>query len=429
MSAPLALLGGAATWTGGWPDWPQAGPGAIPLIEEAIASGRWAISGDWTGRETLDRRFSRAFAAYLGTRHCLTVDHGSSALVAALLALGVGWGDEVIVPGLTWVACASAVLRVNAVPVLVDICPDTLCMSPAAVEAAITPATAAILVVHLYSAMADMDALRAIAARHGLPIIEDCAQAHGAVWTGRRAGALGAIGAFSMQQGKTLTSGEGGALVTADPELASRLEQLRGDGRRYAASMPAQGHPELVAMPGAQGFNFCLSEMQSALLLDGLTRLDDQNRTRARNATLLDDGLAGVGGFEPIRPHPANEVRAYYHYAVRYHVEDFAGCPVEAVCRALEQELGAWVHPPYRPLNDHPLYRPHNYPPLAGTPLAERLDPRRFPLPEAHRQADRTILLHHAMLLAQPGAIDACVAAFAKVRHHSHALAAWARSR
>ena len=172
----LAALGGPRVWTEGWPHWPRFGPRALPLLQEVLESQRWAISGNWTGRRTMDEVFCARFAEFLGCGRVLAVDHGSSALVAALLALEVGEGQEVILPGLTWVACATTVLRVNALPVLVDVCPRTLCLDPTAVEAAITPRTAAIMVVHLYSAMADMDELRRIASNHGIPIVEDCAE-------------------------------------------------------------------------------------------------------------------------------------------------------------------------------------------------------------------------------------------------------------
>ncbi|WP_129577429.1 MULTISPECIES: DegT/DnrJ/EryC1/StrS aminotransferase family protein [Sorangium] len=423
---PLALLGGKPVWTERWPVWPRHGERALARLQSVLEGGRWAVSGAWNGQRTMDQEFSERFAAYLGASHAYTVDHGSSALFAALQAVGVGFGQEVIVPGLTWVACASAALRLNAVPVLVDVSADTLCMSPAAVEAAITPSTAAILVVHLYSAMADMERLRSIADRHHLPLVEDCAQAHGAIWDGRHAGTLGDVAAFSMQQGKVMTCGEGGALVTSDPAIARRLELLRTDGRRYLAAAPPVGHPDLEERGDIQGFNLCLSEFQSALLLDALERLEEETEQRAAMADLLARRLGELRGVEPIRPHPQNTRRAYYHYAVRFEAEEFAGCSVEQICAALEAELGTWVHPPYRPLDAHPLYRPERY---AGLPAAlrERADPRRFPLPEAHRQASRTLLFHHSVLLGSEHHINAIAEALAKVQAGAAALRALPR--
>ncbi len=412
----LALLGGPPVYPGPWPAWPTAGSRARPLLDAVLASGRWALSGPWTGTPTLEGEFSRTFADFLGIRHCLTVDHGSSALLAALLALDIGAGDEVIVPGLTWVACASAVLRVNATPVLVDVSADTLCVAPEAVAAAITPRTKALLAVHLYSAMADMDALAAVANRHGIPIIEDAAQAHGAVWAGKRAGTIGRIGAFSMQQGKVLTAGEGGAVVTDDDKLAARLEQLRADGRQYAADGLRLGHPHLREVGHVLGFNLALSEFQAAILIDGMDRLPAETIARARGADLLTRHLAQVAGLEPIRPHPANSLRAYYHYAVRYDAPTFGHCSVGTLCRALEAELSLPVTAPYVPLDSHPLLAPS-----LRDPRAPRTR-RPAPLVEAHRQAGRTVLFHHPVLLASEEHLVAIALAFEKVQRHARLL-------
>ena len=404
----LALHGGTPVWCEGWPAWPE--PGAAAEVLAAVArSDRWAVSGNWTGRPTLDTRLGEAFAAFTGARYCVPVDHGSSALLAGLHALGVAQGDEVIVPGLTWVACASVVARAGAVPVLADIEPRTLCMDPAAVEAAITPATRAIIVVHLYSAMADMDELEAVAARHGLPIVEDAAQAYGATWRGAGAGSLGTVGAFSAQQGKVLTSGEGGLFVTSDPGLRDRAEMLRGDGRRYPRDAPPVGTPGLAEFADVQGWNMHLSEFQAAVLLEGLQRLPEQNSRRAAAAALLDKSLAD-DDLEPIDAHPANDTRSYYHYAIRLRGA-LAGHPLDAVCEALSAELGYWIHPPYPPLNAHPLFDPRRLPSGAGQP-----DPRRFDLPAASREVRRTVLLHHPMLLGHENQLTAIVEAFDKVR-------------
>jgi len=389
------------------------GSQATHWLQRVAESRRWAVSGTWTGEQPLDRVFAERFARYLGVAHCTPVDHGTSALAIALEALGIGAGDEVIVPGLTWVACASSVIRVNARPVLVDISPDTLCLDPEAVQAAITSRTAAILIVHLYSAMADVEALREIASRHGLLLIEDAAQAHGATWNGQRAGSFGDIGTFSMQQGKVLTCGEGGAAVTSDPRLASLLEQLRNDGRKYQDGEPELGRMQLREVGGVLGRNFDISEFQLAVLLDGLNRLDDENARRAANAETLTSMLVEIEGLEPVRPHPQNDCRTYYHYAIRYWPEAFAELPVAEVCRALEAELGCWVHPPYRPLNRHPLLGSRRNRAFGLVDLSC------FELPEAIRQSERTILLHHPLLLGDSGDMEEIAQAFWKVRRHA----------
>lgn len=422
ISSPLAMLGGAPVCQGNWPRWPQTGPKTISALERVLQSGRWAVSGTYANMPTADQEFATRFAAFVGARWCIPVDHGSNALVAALIAVGVKPGDEVIVPGLTWVACASSVLRVGAVPVLCDIDPDTLCIDPQRVEAAITPRTAAIMVVHLYSAMADMDRLLDISRRHHLPIIEDAAQAHGARWDRAAAGSLGAVGTFSMQQGKVLTAGEGGAVVTSRMEMYEAIEQLRGDGRRYSGAPPQPGRPDLTEVGLVQGWNMHLSEMQATLLLDGLDRLDEQNRRRQQAAAQLDAFLSGMEGLEIISPYPGNTQRTFYHYVVRIEPDAFAGRPVEVICEALSAELGTWVHPSYRPLNNHPLYQPQHYSYAVSSATAKRLDPSQFELPQTERQVEKIVALHHPMLLAEANQIALIVEAFAKVQRLADVL-------
>jgi dTDP-4-amino-4,6-dideoxygalactose transaminase len=283
--------------------------------------------------------------------------------------------------------------------VLVDIDPRTLCLDPQAVAAAVTPATVAIIAVHLYSSMADMDALQDLAARHGLALIEDAAQAYGATWRGRGAGSIGIAGAFSAQQGKTLTSGEGGLLVTSDLQVRERVEMLRGDGRRYGQGPHVLGRPDLVEASDVQGWNMHMTEFQASLLLDGLERLDEQNRRRAAAAEFLDAALTEPGDLEPVIPHPQNDQRAYYHYVIRLREGSFAGRSAAVVGDALSEELGYWIHTPYQPLNQHPLYDHRRLPGLVEQGHGPTFDPTRFHLPISRREADRALVLHHSMLL------------------------------
>lgn len=412
--AELALFGGRPVWDGGWPVWPVVTPRTGECLKDVLESGRWAISGQWTGSESWDQRFNVRFADYVGVRFCFTIDHGSSGILAALLALDIGPGDEVILPGLTWVACASAVMRVGAVPVPVDIDVGSLCIDPGAVEAAVTERTRCILVVHLYSCMADVDAIRRIAMGHGVKIVEDCAQAHGAEWNGRRAGSFGDIAVFSMQQGKTLTSGEGGAVLTDDPILADRLERLRCDGRRYGSEPRRPGHQDLEEVRGLQGVNLCLSEFQAALLCDGLERLEEQITLRVARAAYLDRSLGCDARLEPVTPYPNNTRRAYYHYGVRLSQETIERVPVARICQALVAELGAEVgdrvREPYPPLCRHTLFAPNT---LRALPRVAT--PVETVLPVVDDQARRTVLFHHSLLLADEEAMDAVALAFEKV--------------
>lgn len=419
--ARLALAGGQPVWRDGWPTWPQHDDHTSGAVFAALRSGRWTVSGGWTGVEPYEQLFARRFADFVGVPYCVSTDHGSSSLEIALEAVEVGAGDEVIVPVLTWVATATAVLNVNAVPVFVDVDPDTGCLDPGATAAAITDRTRAIIAVHLHCRMADMDALGGLVDEHGIRLIEDCAQAHGARWRGRSAGSMGAVGAFSMQQGKVLTCGEGGAVVTRDPLLYDRLQQLRADARRYPVAEPRLGYPYLVEAGDVMGNNRCLAELPAALLLDQLDRLPAQLRRRARAADMLDTELARLPGLRPLARHAGLELPSVFAYAVRREPDAFRGVPTELVCAALAAELGVRVYRSDRPLHDNVLYCPQTKPRYRW--LHER--PRTVAggdFRHANELYANLILLPQRVLLADQAAIEAVIAAFDKVARHAAEL-------
>jgi dTDP-4-amino-4,6-dideoxygalactose transaminase len=420
----LALNGGKPVRSAeSWPNWPVHTPDTQKALADVLGSQRWSIAGVYAGRPTREQEFSKRWAEYNGAKYCVPTTNGSSALLIALEALDVGVGDEVIVPALTWVAPATAVVNVNATPVIVDVDPHTFCLDTKAVSAAITPRTRAIIGVHLYGSMVDMDELLALSTKHGIPVIEDCAQSHGSSWLGRKAGSMGAIGVFSMHQGKPLTSGEGGATITSDPALFRRLQQLRSDGRCWLDGKPRLGHMELSEVGEVLGANYCLSEFQAALLLDALTRLDQQNRHRQENAQYLDEKLRALGGLVPMTRPPQVDRQTYYHYMIRFVLEEFGGVPVSLLGEALEAELGFWLHPPYAPLGHHPLYHPRTkrrYQ-LSDAHFAE-LDPQRFETPVAVRAHAECLVFHHSVLLGTRADMDAIVEAFAKVKLSCHEL-------
>jgi dTDP-4-amino-4,6-dideoxygalactose transaminase len=253
--------------------------------------------------------FENEFAAYCGTRHAVGVSSGTSALHLALLAAGVGPGDEVITVPFTFVATVAAICYTGARPVFVDVDPDTLTMDPVQIEAAITPRTKVVLPVHLYGQPADMDAIAAVAARHGLAVIEDAAQAHGAEYRGRRVGSIGQLGCFSFYPGKNLGAyGEGGMVVTNDDAQAKTLRMLRdwGQEQRY--------HHVL------RGFNYRLEGLQGAILRVKLRHLEAWTEARRRHARAYDELLAG----SDLRTVPVrNDVRHVYHlYVVRHPERD-----------------------------------------------------------------------------------------------------------
>jgi dTDP-4-amino-4,6-dideoxygalactose transaminase len=333
-------------------------------------------------------------------------------------------GDEVLIPALTWVANSTSVLIVNATPIMVDIDPATLCASPSAIEAAITERTRAIVVVHLFSSVADLDAILAIGDRHGIPVIEDCSHAHGASWRGRRVGTWGAIGTFSMQEKKLLTAGEGGAAVCRNAELYDRLCQLRADGRRPGRQR-VEGEAELTPDCSVAGTNYCMSEMCAAVLEAQLDTLPAQNHLRAENAAVVDKLLAPVAGVIPVGAPTSVTDRTYYYYTARIDPEAFGGATAATVCRALAAETGLPFQPTYPPLYRHPLYKPAT----KRSFLIDRHDlARLLPAPGSCPQTERAyaqiLTLHHPALLAPPATFEILPAAIEKLQRNLAGLRA-----
>jgi dTDP-4-amino-4,6-dideoxygalactose transaminase len=263
-------------------------------------------------------KFEDAFASYHMASHGIAVNTGTSALHLALLAAGVGPGDEVITVPFTFVATVSAICYTGARPVFVDIDPESFTMDPTQLEAAITPRTKAILPVHLYGQMADMDAILAVANRHGIAVIEDACQAHGAEYNGRRAGSLGVSGCFSFYPGKNLGAyGEGGMVVTNSDEHAKKIRMLRdwGQEKRYHHVM--------------KGFNYRMEGMQGAILQVKLRYLYQWTEARRTRAKQYDAQLAGAGVKTPAEVSGRRHV--YHVYAVRTPERD-------ALQRALQAE-------------------------------------------------------------------------------------------
>jgi dTDP-4-amino-4,6-dideoxygalactose transaminase len=280
------------------------GPGGIPLLD--LAAGNEEVRSEldeaWRLVTTTNafvggdfvNRFESEFASYCGTTHCVGVGSGTDAIELILAALGIGRGDEVIVPANTFVATVAAIVAVGATPVFVDVDTDTLLMSAPAIEAAITTATAALTVVHLYGQTPDMTALRRVADRHGFALVEDAAQAHGAMWDGRRAGALGHAAAFSFYPAKNLGAfGEGGAVVTDDTDLAARVRSRANQGRA-----PTSHHIHQVC-----GRNSRLDALQAAILSVKLPLLDGWNACRRWAADRYRTFLGGTA-CSPVAVHP-----------------------------------------------------------------------------------------------------------------------------
>jgi perosamine synthetase len=287
--------------------------------------------------------FEASFAKFCGTKYALTASNGTTALHLALVTAGIGPGDEVIVPDITFVATANAVTYTGATPVLVDIEPDTLCIDPSAVKAAITERTRAIIPVHLYGHPADMDALKAIAAEHDLAIIEDAAEAHGAEYEGRRVGGLGKAGVFSFYGNKIITSGEGGMITTDDAEFYRKACFLRDQ----AMSKEKRYWHDIV------GFNYRMTNLQAALGLAQMESIDDM---LARRAEILAQYRATIATSERIRLNfTANWAKSAY-WMICLEVDDFDDERRGRFMQRLK-DRGIDSRPYFYPMSAMPMYK------------------------------------------------------------------------
>jgi len=414
----LAVLGGTPVRQGrGWPGWPQYDDATEREVIAAIRSRRWAISWPSDGTRARERRFADEFARYNDVPFCVSVDHGSSALLVALEALDIGPGDEVIVPSMTWVAPATAVLRVGALPVLVDTDDETGCITRETISAGLSSRTKAVIVVHLGCTVADLDGILQLTGEAGIPLIEDCAQAHGARWRGRPVGSFGAIGAFSFQNGKVLAAGEGGAVITSDEHLYRRAQQLRADSRRYPDTEVPAGQLELVEECEVMGSNYCMSELSAAVLLDQLPRLDAQHRHREKIADELERRLGDLGDFGPIPLPEHADQRSIYEYGIRFRPGTFGSASAGRVAEALSAELGMPWYPPDPPLHRSTMLQPHTkrrFAALWSEDGRARAVGRDFS--GAERFCESTLLCHHSALLGDSSDVDDIVHALEKVR-------------
>ncbi len=330
----LALYGGAPAANREWPAWPVWDDAERRGLLEVLESGRW-----WYGERV--RQFEHAFAAFHNVRYGVSCTNGTTAIEAGLRAIGVVPGDEVIVPPYSFIATASAVITVGAIPVFADIEPDTLCLDPQDVRRKVTPRTRAIIPVHVGGRFADMAGLSAVAAEHGLEILEDAAHAWGSMLDGRGPGTIGRCATFSFQVSKNITAGEGGIILTNDESLAELCRSFTHCGRRSGSNW--YDHDYL-------GSNLRMTEFQAAILLAQLGRLEDQTARRQRSAAILDRRLRDLPGIRLIRPEPRMTRRSYHMYIFRLDA-DRVGISRDRFVEALAAEgvpaIAGWYHPLY----------------------------------------------------------------------------------
>ncbi len=330
----LAIEGGMPVRTRPFAPWPVFADDEIAAAQAVLHSGRVNY---WTGEE--GREFEREFAAYVGVKYAVALANGTAALELALYALGIGEGDEVVVPSKTFIASASCVVRVGAIPVVADVDADSQNLTAASVERVLGPRSKAIIAVHLGGWPCDMDEILALAKKRSLAVIEDCAQSVGARYRGRPTGSLGDIGAFSFCQDKILTTGgEGGMLVTDSRALWERAWSYKDHGKSYAAVYEREHPPGFRWLHESFGTNWRMTEMQAAIGRQQLKKLPQWLAIRRRNAAELDRGFAAIPALRLALP-PAHSERAYYKYYVFLERERLRpGWSIERILDALTAE-------------------------------------------------------------------------------------------
>jgi perosamine synthetase len=331
-------------------------------LDECIASGWISSEGPFV------ERFEREFAARVGRRYAVAVCNGSAALDAAVAALKIGPGDEVILPSFTIISCAAAIVRAGATPVVVDSDPRSWNMQPDQVAARIGARTKAIMVVHLYGLPCDMQPLLELAERHGLAIIEDAAEMHGQTWRGRPCGSFGAIGTFSFYPNKHVTTGEGGMLVMDDDALAERCRKLRNlffaPPRRFV-------HEEL-------GWNLRMTNLQAALGCAQLERLDEFVRRKRAMGARYTERLQGLKGVQLPLARNADAHSIYWVYGLV--LDDEVPFDAEEAMRRLAR-LGVGCRPFFWPMHEQPVFRRMGLFDGESLPVAERIARRGFYVP------------------------------------------------
>ena len=385
-----------------WPVYTEAERGAL---EDVLTNRNWG-GQPFPGKH--GDAFGKKFAEFHTAKYGQCVNTGTVAIQAALTAVGIQPGDEVLVPAYTWEGTVGPVLLINAVPVFVDVDPETYCMDARRIEQALTPKTRAILPVHLGMRFADLDAIMSIAKKHNLKVVEDCAHVHGGMWSGKGAGSIGDLGAFSFQSSKLITCGEGGAVITNNLEYFERVQSYINAGR---ASVTDKFKHRLI------GFNYRLGEFQAAVLGPQLERLPQQQKIRQANFDYFESRLRGTKGLGFLKPEPRITRSAPYSYVLKYFAEQAKDIQKAAFVASLQLE-GI----PCDGLLYEPVYKSSLFPvkatdfPALSWGRTEPLDLRnKYRCPDAERAAyHEAIWFPHYLFLGSKEDIDTIVEAIFK---------------
>lgn len=411
-----AILGGKPVMAADWPHWPIWKPETDERL--VLATLR---SGVWSRKKVVDE-FEKKWAEAVGAKRCLSVVNGTNSLIVSLIQLGIGAGDEVIIPPYTFIATAQAVLATGAMPIFVDTDPETFQIDATKIEAKITSRTRAIMPVHLAGAPADMAHIMAIAKKHNLFVVEDACQAHLAEFNHQKVGTIGHAGGFSFQNSKNLPIGEGGAIVSNDEGFIDRCYSYHNLGSPFGSSIGKGGDGSIM-----KATKLRLTEYQAAIGLAQLVRLDGQTTTRTENAEYLALKLKQIMGILPMKMYP-NVTRVVYHlFPFRYKKEEFQGLSREGFIRALNAE-GVPCYSGYSPLNRMPFlsdaFKSKNF---VRTYSKKRLNYTKYMAQNACPQNDiicneEAVWFSQSMLLAGKSEMDGIFSAIEKIHANAEKI-------
>jgi len=405
-----AVLGGQPVRTTPFPTWPVFRATDEKAVLPVLRSGVWS-------RDKVVDEAELRFARLMGAKYCVATCNGTNALITSVRSLGIGAGDEVITTPYTFVASILPILLANALPVFVDVDPDTWQIDPAKIEARVNKNTAAILPVHIIGGICDMDRINALAAKHGLKVIEDACEAHGGEWRGKKVGTLGDLGCFSFQNGKSLTCGEGGAILGHDERLMDRCYSFHNMGRPRGSIASQNGEAHVILATKCR-----MAEYQASILMTQMETFEAECRRRSENSVYLTQRLKQIPGIVPRRNYPQVTQPAFYYYGFRYKSEQFDGLPRARFVAALKAE-GIQVSTGLGVIEGKPMNREGSIEDALRSKAYQKIYPRETlagyraanECPEADRLVRETVGFHHSMLLGTRQDMDDMCNAVAKI--------------
>jgi dTDP-4-amino-4,6-dideoxygalactose transaminase len=412
-----AILGGQPVRKAPFPRWPNFREADEKAVLPVLRSGVWS-------REQVVAEAEKQFARLMGAPYCLATCNGTNAIFTAVRALGIGAGDEVIITPYTFVASVLPILLSNALPVFADVDPVTWQIDPARIEARINRNTVAILPVHIIGGVCDMDRINALARKHSLKVIEDACEAHGGEWKGRKVGTLGDLGCFSFQNGKSLTCGEGGAVLGSDAKLMDRCFSFHNMGRPHGSLVSRQGEGHVIL-----GTKCRMAEYQASILMTQMETFEAECRIRTENAKYLSGILKQIPGIVPRTDYPEVTRPAFYYYGFRYKKEQFEGLSRKKFIAALGAE-GIHASSGLGVIEGKPINKEGCLKDAFQSKVYQRIYPRETfanyetenDCPAADRLVEETVGFHQSVLLGSRKDMDDIADAITKIHEYRRQL-------